>query len=193
VTVNLTLPAATAAGENTHPGHVAGVGYVDPAAARRLLARAPSLRRILTDPLTGTVLTVGRESYRVPAELKHTIRLRDGHCRGPACDQPAEHTELDHTTPYAHGGHTAASNLACLCRNHHHLKHDAGWGLKQYANGTLEWTPPSGRHYTTEPEAPLATATAPRANPWAEPQPPDPDAEPAPFDAPRHDTSEDVA
>ncbi|BBX64769.1 hypothetical protein MSAS_39430 [Mycobacterium saskatchewanense] len=45
-----------------------------------------------------------------------------------------------------------ATNLKCLCRKHHLLKTFwTGWRDKQFPDGTLEWTSPSGRTYITHP------------------------------------------
>lgn len=155
VTVEVLIPAATLAGGDEACAEIAGVGAIDPARARELVARAPSLKRILTDPITSTVIDFDRKSYRIPAELKRIIQRRDGHCRAPGCSAPISRTEIDHSIGYARGGPTALWNLACLCDNHHHLKHEAGWSLKQYAGGVLEWRSPSRRNYRTYPDNPF--------------------------------------
>ncbi|WP_394329712.1 HNH endonuclease signature motif containing protein [Mycobacteroides abscessus] len=41
--------------------------------------------------------------------------------RFPGCSQPAESADLDHSIPYAIGGHTSADNLKALCRKHYRL------------------------------------------------------------------------
>jgi hypothetical protein len=176
VSVDVLIPAATLAGRNDEPAVIPGFGAIDPARSRELVALAPSLRRILTDPITGAVLDFDRKTYRVPAELKRVLRLRDGHCRAPGCSAPLEYCELDHTQGYARGGTTALWQLAHLCANHHHLKHEAGWSLKQHLDGVLEWRGPSGRRYRTHPELQLPVP--------APPPPPPAHEEPAPFDAP---------
>jgi hypothetical protein len=184
VTVDVLIPAATLAGRDEEAAVIPGFGAIDPARARELVALAPSLRRILTDPITGAALDFDRTTYRVPAELKRVLRLRDGHCRAPGCTAPLSRCELDHTTAAARGGPTALGNLAHLCANHHHLKHEAGWSLRQHSYGVLEWKAPSGRAYRTHPEA---SASAPSrrthtpTDPW---NPPDTDHEPTPFDLP---------
>ncbi|WP_022880607.1 HNH endonuclease [Gryllotalpicola ginsengisoli] len=178
VAVTVLIPAETLAGADEKPAVVQGHGVIDPAAARRLVAAAPSLIRVLTDPISSAVVDFDRRSYRIPAELKRVIRLRDGHCRGPSCSAPLSRTEIDHTVAYAGGGTTARWNLAHLCANHHHLKHEAGWGLRQYADGVLSWRSPTGRIYRTHPDDELEVL--------AEPGPPDPapfaPLQPAPFD-----------
>ncbi|GAA4186883.1 HNH endonuclease signature motif containing protein [Gryllotalpicola kribbensis] len=166
ITVDVLVPASTLAGKDDEPGIIPGLGAIDPARARELVALAPSLRRILTDPITSAILDFDRTTYRVPAELKRVLKLRDQHCRAPACGVPAARTEIDHTTGYARGGPTALRELAHLCGNHHHLKHEAGWSLRQYLDGVLEWRAPSGRSYRTYPEL---TVPARRVAPWSLP------------------------
>ncbi|WP_162940072.1 HNH endonuclease [Gryllotalpicola protaetiae] len=161
VVVELMVPAATAAGDDEAPGKIPGIGMIDPVKARELIARAPSLKRILTDPITSAIIDFDRSTYRVPAELKRIIRLRDEHCRAPNCPRPQ--VDVDHTIDYAKGGKTARGNLAGLCENHHYVKHEAGWALAQYVEGILDWVSPSGRHYTTVPDVIMP---CPPPTPW---------------------------
>ena len=83
------------------------------------------------------------------------IRLRDLTCRFPGCDVPADKCDIDHTVPYQAGGPTHPSNLKLECRCHHLLKTFwtgiGGWADKQLPDGTVIWTAPSGRTYTTKP------------------------------------------
>ena len=59
-----------------------------------------------------------------------------------------------HTIPYPLGT-THPSNLKLLCRFHHLLKTFytglGGWADRQLPDGTVIWTAPSGRVYTTTP------------------------------------------
>jgi len=153
VTVNLLVPAATAAGGDEAPGKIAGVGMIGPAKARELIARAPSLRRILTDPIESAIVDFDRKAYRVPAELRRMILLRDDHCGAPNCGRPVK--EIDHSLDYARGGTTRLGNLSGLCAGHHHVKHETPWRLVQLADGVLDWVGPNRRHYLTHPDTVL--------------------------------------
>ncbi len=130
-------------------GYLPGYGSVPPAMLRQLAEHA-TLR-----PLDPGALTCPESRYRPSSALASFIRCRDLHCRFPGCDKPAEYCDLDHTVPWHCGGLTHPSNLALLCRVHHLLKTfwtgETGWSEEQYSNGTIEWTSPSGRTYTTKP------------------------------------------
>ncbi len=89
--------------------------------------------------------------YRPSAKLAEFIRVRDVTCRFPGCDVPAECCDIDHTIPWPLGP-THPSNLKCECRKHHLLKTFwTGWRDVQLPDGTVIWTAPSGRTYTTRP------------------------------------------
>ena len=94
-----------------------------------------------------------RESpaYRPPPSLRHLITIRQPTCCFPGCRRPATHCDQDHTIPYDQGGKTCECNLAPLCRRHHHTKQAHGWTLAQPEPGTMTWTSPNGRAYTTGP------------------------------------------
>ena len=67
------------------------------------------------------------ESYEAAPVLRELVIVRDRTCVFPFCRRPARRADLDHVRPYAGGGSTEASNLACLCRHHHRSKTHAGW------------------------------------------------------------------
>jgi hypothetical protein len=151
VTVAVTVPVLTLLGVEELPATLDGYGPIDPDTARRLAADAPSFQRILTHPITGTVLDIDQSSYRVPADLKRWTQLRDQHCTFPGCGRPAKQCDLDHTTAWAHGGTTRASNLAHLCRHHHRLKHESRWTVHRTPTGLTTWVSPTGHTHTADP------------------------------------------
>ncbi|WP_250150433.1 HNH endonuclease signature motif containing protein [Mycolicibacter acidiphilus] len=93
--------------------------------------------------------------YRPSKALADFVRARHLTCRFPGCDVPAADCDLDHTTPYAEGGKTHASNLKAMCRRDHLLKTFWGWQDKQLPDGTLIWTAPTGHTYITTPGSAL--------------------------------------
>ncbi|MDV3130115.1 HNH endonuclease, partial [Mycobacterium sp. 21AC1] len=93
--------------------------------------------------------------YRPSTALAAFVRMRDMRCMFPGCDRPAEYCDIDHTTPYP-AGVTHPSNNKPLCRTHHLIKTFwAGWTDQQLPDGTIIWTTPTGRTYTTTPASRL--------------------------------------
>lgn len=143
ISVAVTVPVMTLLGRSEDSGFLDGYGPIDADTARRLAGHATSFTRLLTHPVTGTVLDVDRTSYRVPADLKRWLAVRDGGCTFPGCGRTTRGCDLDHTTAWEDGGMTSATNLAHLCRHHHRLKHNSSWKMKQTPHG-VEWTSPTG-------------------------------------------------
>jgi hypothetical protein len=150
--VLVTVPVLTLLGSEDIPGTLEGYGPIAPDVARELAASAPSFIRILTHPETGAVLSIGRDRYAVPADLRAWLRARDETCRFPGCGTRAEHCDIDHTIAWQHRGPTSADNLAHLCRSHHALKHNTAWTVIQTSDGVLQWRSPTGRSYLTRPQ-----------------------------------------
>jgi hypothetical protein len=110
-----------------------------------------TVRRIVTDPVTGHLLDVGRTSYRLPAELRRLIRARDQVCRFPGCRRAADRCEVDHAVAWDDGGTTSAANLGALCTRHHQLKTHGGWRISaSRVDGSCDWISPMGRAYHGE-------------------------------------------
>ncbi|WP_285025923.1 DUF222 domain-containing protein [Plantibacter sp. ME-Dv--P-122b] len=102
-TVQITVPALSMAGVSDAPATLDGYGPIDPETAARIAVNAPSFTRILVQPETGAVLSVGRNQYRVPADLQRAVRLRDGTCRAPGCGRRARACDLDHSVAWDNG------------------------------------------------------------------------------------------
>jgi hypothetical protein len=149
IVIHLMAEAATVSGESQSPGYLPGHGAIPADQVRDLSKRA------LLRPLPHRDDLGAEPRYRPSATLSDFIKARDLCCRFPGCDKPAEVCDIDHTIPYCQGGPTHPSNLALLCRAHHLLKTflcgENGWREVQFSNGTIVWTAPSGRTYTTTP------------------------------------------
>ena len=159
-TVLVSVPALTLLGTpstSDAPSTLEGYGPISSEVATRLAAHAPSFVRVLTHPETGTVLSVGRERYAVPRDLRLWLRVRDETCRFPGCGRAAVNADIDHTVDWQHEGATRHDNLAHLCSSHHQLKHRTDWRVHHAGGGALEWRSPSGRRYRTEPAVRLAS------------------------------------
>lgn len=128
-TVNLTIPVMTLLGASHEPATLAGYGPIDLETARRLAGGARHWIRVLTHPVTGTILDVDRRTYRVPKALRRWLGVHHPTCPFPGCTRPAYLCDIDHRTRWADGGTTAADNLGPLCRSHHPLKDETSWSL----------------------------------------------------------------
>ncbi|SFI55956.1 MULTISPECIES: HNH endonuclease signature motif containing protein [Microbacterium] len=167
--VQVVVSATTLCGADDGPADLIGSAPVDAATARELAGGAHIWERLLTHPLTGTVLAV--DSYRVPLAMRRYLQARDQHCRFPGCRVPAIRCEIDHTLDHALGGPTHHCNLGHLCQRHHSMKQFTAWRVRQLPGGVLEWTSPTGRTYRED--APIPAVAFVAAVPYAD--------DPAPF------------
>jgi hypothetical protein len=85
------------------------------------LDRADVERAIFDGP--SKVIDIGVRRRLFTGATRTTIQLRDRTCTHPSCDWPAEDCEIDHITPYEHGGETTQANGRCLCAYHHRWRH----------------------------------------------------------------------
>lgn len=106
--------------------------------------------RLVTDPLTGTLLDVSAETYRLPAPIRRAVIARDATCRFPGCHHRAVRADADHTVAWPIG-ETSPANLAMLCRRHHRIKTFSAWKVHCGLNGDLHWTSPLATAHTTKP------------------------------------------
>ncbi|MET3920631.1 DUF222 domain-containing protein [Arthrobacter sp. UYEF20] len=150
--VLVTVPVLSLLGLTDEPAMLDGYGPIPPSMARRLIAEgADSFYRVLTDPRDGAPLEIGRTSYRLTKAQRQWLRLRDGRCPFPGCNNHSLDNEADHLLAWADGGTTGISNLGQPCPRHHRLKHGSAWqptGASK--NEPPGWISPSGRHYPGE-------------------------------------------
>ena len=91
-------------------------------------------------------------AYRPSAAQDRFVRIRDRHCRMPACRRRPGRCDIDHGIAYADGGPTDCWNLCCLCRRHHRIKTFArGWRFQLLDDGRLVVRTPSGVSRITRP------------------------------------------
>jgi hypothetical protein len=87
----------------------------------------------------------------VSKAMRNWLRLRDGKCPFPGCNNHSLDNEADHILAWHKGGTTGVSNLGQPCPKHHKLRHTSGWkptpATKTEPPG---WTSPTGRHYKSE-------------------------------------------
>jgi hypothetical protein len=144
--VYLYVDLQTYLGLNDSPAELAGHGQV-PAEIARHIATGPdtTLRRLITDPLNGQVIEVGKFRYRPSANVSEFARIRDRECRHPGCPRPAQGCATENTaTESAKPGSDADSTLS-YCLRHRRLKNRVDWEYKVRADGKLVVTTPNGQ------------------------------------------------
>lgn len=164
-TVAILIPAMTAMGHAEVPATLQGYGPIDIETAKRLAGRATSWIKVLTDPVTGAVLTVGREKYRPTADMRALLGLLDGGGRGYGCRRRPDETDVDHVVPFRQGparGQTAIDNLVLLSRLHHVIKTSGVWSIVlDPVTRELWWTSAWGTRFSTGILDPLEPTPVP--------------------------------
>ncbi|MCP4766554.1 MAG: DUF222 domain-containing protein [Gammaproteobacteria bacterium] len=122
-----------------------------PDTVRRIACDSSLLR--LTEDRAGNPLDIGHKTRAIPPAMRRALRARDGGCRFPGC---SHHRFVDahHIRHWADGGETSIDNLLTLCRRHHGLVHEGGFGLERNADGRLRFTRPDGREISEHPRLP---------------------------------------
>ena len=140
-------------GSRDRPGDTAP-GPVSPFPALNSQARTfiQRLGVTITPLAVGTCDHRNQEpGYTLSPRLRHLIAARTVYCCAPGCRRPAARCDFDHTIAYQAGGRSCECNVRPLCRRHHRCKQAPGWALQQPDPGTMIWTTPAGRTYTTVP------------------------------------------
>jgi hypothetical protein len=117
---------------------------------------ADSRTKVTIKPVIDLNAPLTAQGYKVPADIREQVQLRDRTCVFPRCTRPARGCDIDHVIPYDHDaeaegrpqpGSTCTDNLACLCRFHHRLKTHSAWRYETTAPVVFEWTSPHGHRY----------------------------------------------
>jgi hypothetical protein len=156
--VHLTVPVTALlehpdllAKAHAEPAVLEGYGPIDDATARRLVADAPSFRRVFVDPITGIDMNMDRNTYRPTAAQREWLRRQHPDCASPTCSIRIGESDIDHTTDWHFDGLTNMDNLAPLSRGHHTLKHKTKIILTRTENGRPVWKMPTGFERETDP------------------------------------------
>ena len=148
VMINLVVSDQTLWGGNDEAGHVDGYGPIPADLARELAGSDLAwLRRVYTNPATGSLVAMDSTARRVPAGLARLLRLRDRTCRTPWCDAPIRHS--DHAKARAEHGDTSEINTQGLCEACNHAKQAPGWKARPRPGPrhVVETTTPTGHRY----------------------------------------------
>jgi hypothetical protein len=146
--IQIIVSADTLLGLDDEPADLAGYGAITAETARRYAAdQSGTWRRLLTDPDTGALLDIGKQSYRPAQRLRDFILARDGVCCFPTCSQPGYRCEFEHTVAFSEGGQTCRCGGALACKRHNVCKINTGWRYRRDPDGTFTWTAATGHQY----------------------------------------------
>jgi hypothetical protein len=125
---------------DTNTAEIEGGPALPVSTAQRLACQA-RVSALITDR-RGNPLYLGRRRRLVSSRMLRALRARDhGQCRFPGCTN--RRVDAHHIVPWLAGGRTDISNLILVCRFHHGLIHDHGYGIR-WAEGDLEFCRPDG-------------------------------------------------
>ncbi|MGX1689176.1 DUF222 domain-containing protein [Microbacterium sp. NPDC055442] len=147
--------AGTGAGVDVRAGlgesaTIVGHGPLSPLAAKQIFLDTNAFHRIITDPISGVILDMDRRTYRPTTAQRDWLTLQHGTCARDGCTRLALDADIDHTTPWAHGGPTNIRQLRPLCPPDHTHRHHTKLAYRTRDNGTVEVTTPTG-FTSTEP------------------------------------------
>ncbi len=122
-----------------------------PDTARRIGCDGSLLR--ITEDDAGNPLDIGRKTRAVSPAMRRALNVRDGGCRFPGCNHHC-FVDAHHIRHWADGGGTSIDNLVLLCRHHHRLVHEGGFGVERGADGRIRFSRPDGRVVDAHPRLP---------------------------------------
>lgn len=138
-------PAAPPPKPHVPPGTAAASRQDDEREIRRYI------RRIFTDPATGTVTNIDTKRRLFTAAQRRFVIARDQVCTTPWCDAPIR--DIDHATPYRTVRRTDIRNANGRCQRCNLAKEGPGWKVRTIRPrpGTIPGvviSTPSGKTYT---------------------------------------------
>ena len=159
--VAVLIPALSLLDQTDQPATLTGRGPIGLEEATALAAAAPTLTRILTDPVSEMVLAV--DSYRPSAGLRKYLRLRDGRCRFPTCTQDPARCDIDHTIPAEQGGETRPATSNACARATTRSNTTAGGASNKLSPASWNGPAPTASSASTTPTTSRSLTT--RTNP----------------------------
>ncbi len=99
----------------------------------------------------GEPLNIGRKTRSIPPAIRRALQRRDRGCRFPGCTC-YRFVDAHHIQHWADGGETSMENLVLLCRNHHRLVHESGYGVHTDPDGAIHFTLPDGERIPPGPD-----------------------------------------
>ena len=156
--VHVEIPVLTLLGLDSAPATLDGQTPIDAVTARKLVADAPGFYRLLTDPITGSVVAFDDKFRYLPKSLRRAVELVDGSCTAPWCHATARESDGHHPQQWAETRDTSLANSALLCAPDHRLVHNTRWTMVKLPNGDKQWVSPCGRVKRVAPLRRLAPA-----------------------------------
>ena len=145
IVIHVLAEQSTVTGESDRPALLPGYGPVHADHVQEMLPTAD------VRPVSETADLHTESGYHPSKKLTDFVRCRDLTCRWPGCNVPIENCDTDHTVPWPYGA-THPSNTKLFCRIHHLVKtFCTDWSDRQEPDGTITFTAPNGRTYTTTP------------------------------------------
>jgi hypothetical protein len=116
-------------------------GHVTAETSRRLACDASVVH--WREDAGGEPLNIGRKARTIPPAIRRALQRRDGGCRFPGCSC-SRFVDAHHIVHWADGGETSMDNLVLLCRRHHRLVHEGGFGVHCGAGQEIWFSYPTG-------------------------------------------------
>jgi hypothetical protein len=107
----------------------------------------------ITEDESGNPLDIGRKTRAVPPAMRRALQSRDSGCRFPGCNH-RRFVDAHHIRHWADGGDTSIDNLVSLCRHHHRLVHEHGFGVERTVGNRIGFSRPDGRIIEEHPQLP---------------------------------------
>ncbi|MDX6279333.1 MAG: hypothetical protein QOH03_404 [Kribbellaceae bacterium] len=153
--IEVLTPITTLLGMDDEPCELTGYGPIPAEMARRIAADG-TWRRILTDPVNGTVLEASTTRHDPGMLVSETLLAAHPTCDWVNCNRAARECDRDHGIPFAQTGITRLADLRNYCELHHIIKDTPAWGwvATNNSDGSTTLTTPTGHRYTTPPATP---------------------------------------
>jgi len=142
------VTAETSTHINSDLSHLEEGPHVTAETSRRIACDC-SIYGIVEDE-EGEPLSVGRKTRSISPALRRALRARDNGCRFPGCTN-TQFIDGHHIKHWADGGETSMTNLVQLCRHHHRLVHEGGYGCERLPDGRFVFRDQSGGDLPVSP------------------------------------------
>jgi hypothetical protein len=119
---------------NPNLSHIENAPHIAVETARRIACDCSIVK--LSEDNNAQPLSISRKSRSIPPSINRALRARDQGCRFPGCTS-THFIDGHHIKHWADGGETSLENLVQLCRRHHRLVHEGGFGCERRADGKV--------------------------------------------------------